>query len=62
MVALYNEMMDAMLEIEARTFLTASEHLENLRTRANKQAFDSFLRDQGSDRKVLLRRITSGAG
>ena len=83
MVALYNEMMDAMLEIEARcgkhrrinrqfrepidflkarTFLTASEHLENLRTRANKQAFDSFLRDQGSDRMVLLRRITSGAG
>ena len=85
MVALYNEMMDAMLEIEARcgkhrrinrqfrepidtlflkarTFLTASEHLENLRTRANKQAFDNFLRDQGSDRMVLLRRITSGAG
>ena len=70
MVALYNEMMDAMLEIEARcgkhrrinrqfrepidtlflkarTFLTASEHLENLRTRANKQAFDSVLMDQG---------------
>lgn len=85
MVALYNEMMDAMLEIEARcgkhrrinrqfrepidtlflkarTFLTASEHLENIRTAADKQAFDSFLRDQGDDRMVLLRRITGGAG
>ena len=84
-VKLYDEMMDAMLEIEnrcgrhrrmnsqfrepiaalfhkARTFLTASEHLENIRTAADKQAFDSFLRDQGDDRMVLLRRITGGAG
>lgn len=84
-VKLYDEMMDAMLEIEnrcgrhrrmnsqfrepiaalflkARTFLTASEHLENIRTLADKQAFDSFLRDQGDDRMVLLRRITGGAG
>lgn len=83
-VKLYDEMMDAMLEIEnrcgrhrrmnsqfrepiaalfhkARTFLTASEHLENIRTAADKQAFDSFLRDQGDDRMVLLRRITGGA-
>ena len=84
-VKLYDEMMDAMLEIEnrcgrhrrmnsqfrepiaalfhkARTFLTASEHLENIRTAADKQAFDSFLLDQGDDRMVLLRRITGGAG
>ena len=84
-VKLYDEMMDAMLEIEnrcgrhrrmnsqfrepiaalfhkARTFLTASEHLENIRTAADQQAFDSFLRDQGDDRMVLLRRITGGAG
>ena len=84
-VKLYDEMMDAMLEIEnrcgrhrrmnsqfrepiaalfhkARTFLTASEHLENIRTAADKQALDSFLRDQGDDRMVLLRRITGGAG
>jgi len=84
-VKLYDEMMDAMLEIEnrcgrhrrmnsqfrepiaalfhkARTFLTASEHLENIRTAADKQAFDSFLRDQGDARMVLLRRITGGAG
>ena len=84
-VKLYDEMMDAMLEIEnrcgrhrrmnsqfrepiaalfhkARTFLTASEHLENIRTAADKQAFDSVLRDQGDDRMVLLRRITGGAG
>ena len=84
-VKLYDEMMNAMIEIEnrcgkhrrmnsqfrepiaalflkARTFLTASEHLENIRTLADKQAFDSFLRDQGDDRMVLLRRITGGAG
>lgn len=84
-VKLYEEMMDAMLEIEsrcgkhrrmnsqfrepvtalfhkARTFLTASEHPENIRTEADKKAFDSFLKDQGEDRMVLLRRITGGAG